>query len=289
MSLRLEALVFEDREKADYPQKNFSAQGREPTTNSTRTRQIIVVVIIIATFWSSSLSSSSSSSSWSSSSSLSSSASPSCDRQTLQLHKASKRLPPTFPWTKAPTRGLVWQNTMTCMKLSRQTVTSFHFLCLSSSSFLSAPETAFRSHRVSFLQQNSWKIYQCKMFLQKAVWLNLNKVKDLFDWQLTKPTYFTTFILKIIFFIHRKKFKTRSGDTIRLVDLLDEGLKRALDKLKEKQRDQVFFLNFHCLDCRSYSHRATALFVKPGVRLWRLQLTRHFNLFCLLTKVIFPA
>ena len=79
------------------------------------------------------------------------------------------------------------------------------------------------------------------MFLQKAVWLNLNKVKDLFDWQLTKPTYFTTFILKIIFFIHRKKFKTRSGDTIRLVDLLDEGLKRALDKLKEKQRDQVFF------------------------------------------------
>ena len=228
---------FEEREKPDYPQKNLSAQGREPTTNSTRTGQIIIVVIIIATFWSSS----SSSWSWSSSSSLSSSASPSCDRQTLQLHKASKRLPPTFPWTKAPTRGLVWQNTMTCMKLSRQTVTSFHFLCLSSSSFLSAPETAFRSYRVSFLQQNSWKIYQCKMFLQKAVWLNLNRVKDLFDWQLTKPTYFTTFILKIIFFIHRKKFKTRSGDTIRLVDLLDEGLKRALDKLKEKQRDQVFF------------------------------------------------
>ena len=76
------------------------------------------------------------------------------------------------------------------------------------------------------------------MFLLKTVWLNLNKVKHSFDWQLTKPL---TFILKIIFFIHRKKFKTRSGDTIRLVDLLDEGLKRALDKLKEKQRDQVFF------------------------------------------------
>ena len=40
-------------------------------------------------------------------------------------------------------------------------------------------------------------------------------------------------------FVCRKKFKTRSGDTVRLVDLLDEGLKRALDKLKEKQRDQV--------------------------------------------------
>ncbi|GLV39941.1 Arginyl-tRNA synthetase [Carabus blaptoides fortunei] len=37
----------------------------------------------------------------------------------------------------------------------------------------------------------------------------------------------------------KKKFKTRSGDTVRLVDLLDEGLKRALDKLKEKERDKV--------------------------------------------------
>lgn len=34
----------------------------------------------------------------------------------------------------------------------------------------------------------------------------------------------------------KKKFKTRSGDTVR--DLLnsDEGLKRAKDKLKEKER-----------------------------------------------------
>ncbi|KAJ8964239.1 hypothetical protein NQ314_005038 [Rhamnusium bicolor] len=37
----------------------------------------------------------------------------------------------------------------------------------------------------------------------------------------------------------KKKFKTRSGDTIRLLDLLDEGLKRALEKLKEKERDKV--------------------------------------------------
>ncbi|CAK8684427.1 unnamed protein product [Clavelina lepadiformis] len=36
----------------------------------------------------------------------------------------------------------------------------------------------------------------------------------------------------------RKKFKTRSGDTVRLVDLLDEGLKRCEDKLKEKGRDK---------------------------------------------------
>ncbi|KAK2165208.1 hypothetical protein LSH36_53g02028 [Paralvinella palmiformis] len=42
---------------------------------------------------------------------------------------------------------------------------------------------------------------------------------------------------------HRKKFKTRSGDTVRLVDLLDEGLKRAEAKLREKERDKVLTLD----------------------------------------------
>lgn len=37
----------------------------------------------------------------------------------------------------------------------------------------------------------------------------------------------------------KKKFKTRSGDTIKLIDLLEEGLKRSLDKLVEKGRDKV--------------------------------------------------
>ena len=37
----------------------------------------------------------------------------------------------------------------------------------------------------------------------------------------------------------RKKFKTRSGETVRLVDLLDEGLKRSGEKLVEKERDKV--------------------------------------------------
>ncbi|GAB6033276.1 Arginine--tRNA ligase, cytoplasmic [Chamberlinius hualienensis] len=37
----------------------------------------------------------------------------------------------------------------------------------------------------------------------------------------------------------KKKFKTRSGDTVRLVDLLDEGLKRSLKKLEEKGREKV--------------------------------------------------
>ncbi|CAG9538729.1 unnamed protein product [Cercopithifilaria johnstoni] len=37
----------------------------------------------------------------------------------------------------------------------------------------------------------------------------------------------------------KKKFKTRSGDTVRLSDLLDEGVKRAEIKLQEKRRDEI--------------------------------------------------
>ncbi|XP_069620003.1 arginine--tRNA ligase, cytoplasmic isoform X1 [Ranitomeya imitator] len=37
----------------------------------------------------------------------------------------------------------------------------------------------------------------------------------------------------------KKKFKTRSGDTVRLIDLLEEGLKRSMDKLKDKERNKV--------------------------------------------------
>ncbi|XP_042901698.1 arginine--tRNA ligase, cytoplasmic [Parasteatoda tepidariorum] len=37
----------------------------------------------------------------------------------------------------------------------------------------------------------------------------------------------------------KKKFKTRSGDTVKLADLLEEGLQKSLQKLKEKERDEV--------------------------------------------------
>ncbi|XP_002735133.1 arginine--tRNA ligase, cytoplasmic-like [Saccoglossus kowalevskii] len=37
----------------------------------------------------------------------------------------------------------------------------------------------------------------------------------------------------------KKKFKTRSGETIRLADLLEEGLKRSLQKLKDKNRHEI--------------------------------------------------
>ena len=39
--------------------------------------------------------------------------------------------------------------------------------------------------------------------------------------------------------VARKRFKTRSGQTVRLRDLLDEGLDRSLARLKEKERDKV--------------------------------------------------
>lgn len=36
----------------------------------------------------------------------------------------------------------------------------------------------------------------------------------------------------------KKKFKTRSGETVKLADLMDEGLKRSMDKLLEKGREK---------------------------------------------------
>lgn len=52
-----------------------------------------------------------------------------------------------------------------------------------------------------------------------------------------------TFLYLLLFHnlisFYRKKFKTRSGTTVRLVDLLDEGLKRSGEKLIEKNRDKV--------------------------------------------------
>lgn len=39
--------------------------------------------------------------------------------------------------------------------------------------------------------------------------------------------------------VSRKKFKTRSGDNVKLRDLLNEGLERSLARLIEKGRDKV--------------------------------------------------
>ena len=53
--------------------------------------------------------------------------------------------------------------------------------------------------------------------------------------------YFTKYLSNVLFLFLfcRKKFKTRSGDTVRLVDLLDEGVRRSAAKLVEKERDKV--------------------------------------------------
>ena len=44
----------------------------------------------------------------------------------------------------------------------------------------------------------------------------------------------------------RKRLETRSGKTVRLLDLLDEGMARAKDMLTEKKRDQVHII-FVCI------------------------------------------
>jgi len=48
--------------------------------------------------------------------------------------------------------------------------------------------------------------------------------------------------------IVRKKFKTRSGETVRLVDLLNEGVRRSEQKLIEKGRDKVRPREDRCFD-----------------------------------------
>uniref|UniRef100_UPI00398EADD2 arginine--tRNA ligase, cytoplasmic isoform X2 n=1 Tax=Pristiophorus japonicus TaxID=55135 RepID=UPI00398EADD2 len=65
----------------------------------------------------------------------------------------------------------------------------------------------------------------------------------------------------------KKKFKTRSGETVRLADLLEEGLKRSMDKLLEKEREKVLTpdelkaakeaVAFGCIKYADLSHNRT--------------------------------
>ncbi|XP_067852206.1 arginine--tRNA ligase, cytoplasmic isoform X2 [Heptranchias perlo] len=65
----------------------------------------------------------------------------------------------------------------------------------------------------------------------------------------------------------KKKFKTRSGETVRLIDLLEEGLKRSMDKLLEKEREKVLTpdelkaakeaVAFGCIKYADLSHNRT--------------------------------
>lgn len=65
----------------------------------------------------------------------------------------------------------------------------------------------------------------------------------------------------------KKKFKTRSGDTVKLRDLLDEGMKRALEKLCERGRDKVLSadelkaaqraIGYGCIKYADLSHNRT--------------------------------
>uniref|UniRef100_A0A8D0B9I0 Arginine--tRNA ligase, cytoplasmic n=1 Tax=Salvator merianae TaxID=96440 RepID=A0A8D0B9I0_SALMN len=62
---------------------------------------------------------------------------------------------------------------------------------------------------------------------------------QMIGWYDPKVTKATHIGFGVVLGEDKKKFKTRSGETIRLMDLLEEGLKRSMDKLKEKERDKV--------------------------------------------------
>ncbi|XP_074650905.1 arginine--tRNA ligase, cytoplasmic-like isoform X2 [Tubulanus polymorphus] len=69
----------------------------------------------------------------------------------------------------------------------------------------------------------------------------------------------------------KKKFKTRSGDTVRLVDLLDEGVNRADAKLKDRERHLVLSEDelkaardavvYGCIKYADLSHKRTLDYV----------------------------
>lgn len=69
----------------------------------------------------------------------------------------------------------------------------------------------------------------------------------------------------------KKKFKTRSGDTVRLIDLLNEGIERSEEKLKEKERDKVLTaeelviardaVSYGCIKYADLSHDRTRDYV----------------------------
>merc|ERR1712098_215166 len=69
----------------------------------------------------------------------------------------------------------------------------------------------------------------------------------------------------------KKKFKTRSGDTVRLVELLDERLKRSREKLVEKERQKVLNeaellaaetnLAYGCIKYADLSHNRVADYI----------------------------
>ncbi|CAD7675157.1 unnamed protein product [Nyctereutes procyonoides] len=62
---------------------------------------------------------------------------------------------------------------------------------------------------------------------------------SIIDWYDPKVTRVSHARFGVVLGEDKKKFKTHSGETVRLIDLLEEGLKRSMDKLKEKERDKV--------------------------------------------------
>lgn len=80
---------------------------------------------------------------------------------------------------------------------------------------------------------------------------------------LSRVVYFKIYLMRTFLESFRKKFKTRSGETVRLIDLLEEGLKRSMDKLKEKERDKVI-QDLICILCTIHSIVTFFIFVSEN-------------------------
>jgi len=90
-----------------------------------------------------------------------------------------------------------------------------------------------------------------RLFEEKADWLvyvvdagqgdhfkTIFKAGEAIGWFDSRSTRVEHVAFGVVLGEDKKKFKTRSGDTVRLVELLDEGLSRSADKLKEKGREK---------------------------------------------------
>ena len=80
----------------------------------------------------------------------------------------------------------------------------------------------------------------------------------------------------------KKKFKTRSGDTVRLIDLLDEGLERALSRLREKERDKVDTHVTHTDHTHTHTHTRTHTHIHVQCMYVLTSSTLGIDRFCLL-------
>ncbi|CAD5212107.1 unnamed protein product [Bursaphelenchus okinawaensis] len=98
-------------------------------------------------------------------------------------------------------------------------------------------DLATLKHRL-FEEKANWLLYVVDRGQSEHFASVYSAARDL-GWYDPKQTRVEHVQFGVVLGEDKKKFKTRSGDTVKLSDLLDEGVKRAEAKLVEKGRDKV--------------------------------------------------